>query len=251
MVTFRNKGRYGNVLFELATTIAYAKRHNLEFTVPVHTDDPFWAPVYYTHLANPNFNPSLEEVILEEKQYNYKELSFEESWRDKNIILDGYFQSEKYFKKYRQDILNIFGFNNQFDKKGYCSIFVRRSDYLNMEDKHPVMRLDYIKKAMDYIVANSGMKNFIVFSDDIPWCKENIINTGYEVEFNTGLPFHLEMLYMSCCSHNIIPNSTFAWWSAWINHNPDKIVVAPKTWFGSDYAHHDTSDICPETWVRL
>jgi len=254
IVSFRHAGRYGNQLFEIAATYAYAKRHNLEFSVPTKTNDPFWQPVYYTHLANPKWIEGKEDVLLNENwtpDTHYSPIPFREEWRGSQIVLNGYYQSEKYFSEYRQDILNLFGFNNAFPKNGYTAIFVRRGDYLKNPNHHPPVTIEYIKAAMDYVTEHAGKQIFLVCSDDIQWCYENIVNTGYDVEFSTGLPFDIEMKLMGCCEHQIGSNSTFSWWSAWMNSNPNKICIAPKDWFGFANAHLNTKDMCPENWIRL
>lgn len=254
IVSFRNAGRYGNWLFECAATYGYARRHNLEWSVPTRTHNQFWQPVYYTHFANPKFVEGREDILINElwnREQHYQEIEFREEWMGKQIVLNGYWQSEKYFKEFRQEILDLFGFNNTFRKEGYAAIFVRRGDYLLNPDKHPPVSMQYIQDSMDYISQMSGVNKFIVCSDDIPWCMQNIKSEKYHIEFSTGLPFHLEMLYMSSCDHVVSANSTFSWWSGWVNQNPNKIVIAPKDWFGPGNGMLNTKDVCPETWIRL
>ncbi|EPO2592080.1 alpha-1,2-fucosyltransferase, partial [Escherichia albertii] len=104
---------------------------------------------------------------------------------------------------------------------------------------------------IDYLI-NKGVINkrtlFFIFSDDIEWCKDNIFldNKTYFVQGDT---YHVEldMLLMSKCKHNIISNSSFSWWAAWLNENRNKIVIAPSKWFKKDIKH----DIIPESWVKL
>ncbi len=253
IVSFRNAGRYGNQLFEIAATYAYAKMHGIDFSVPNKTHDQFWQPVYYTHLANKNWIPGREDILINENGHEYQELFFDESWKydSKQIVLNGYFQSEKYFKEYRQEIIDLFGYTNSFPKIGYTSVFVRRGDYLKYADKHPPATVEYLMAAMDFVNGMSGCTNFIYFSDDIDWCKNNIKSQKYNIEFCTGLPFDIELKYMSACEHQIGSNSTFSWWAAWFNQNPNKICVAPKEWFGPGNSHLNTKDICPENWIRL
>jgi len=86
------------------------------------------------------------------------------------------------------------------------------------------------------------------------WCKENINKKKYpscKFEYSKGKTEVDDLRLMSCCEHNIIANSTFSWWGAWMNQNKNKIVVAPKVWFGAENFHLKTNDIVPETWIRM
>ena len=105
MVSFTNAGRMGNWLFEAATAMAYALKHDLDFTVPNVSSNPKWNPIYCLHLVNSSYNPDIEKIQLWEGKHSYEELPFEESWRDKNIIVEGYRQTAKYFDEYRSEIL--------------------------------------------------------------------------------------------------------------------------------------------------
>lgn len=111
--------------------------------------------------------------------------------------------------------------------------------------------MDYYKKAISYISKHVETPVFFVFSDDIQWAKKNI-DTGYKqffVDFNDASQNHEDIRLMANCKHNIIANSTFSWWDAWLNSNTSKIVVAPAQWFAN--TNFETSDICPESWFRL
>ena len=130
-------GRMGNFLFQVACAATYAWKHGIEFTVPVLTTNPRWNPIYLQHLVNPKWDPSLTEIKIEEKQFTFQELPWDEKWRGThNIILDGYWQTEKYFKAYRARILAAFGFEWK-PQPGMVSVHVRRGDYLKLVYKHP------------------------------------------------------------------------------------------------------------------
>ena len=99
--------------------------------------------------------------------------------------------------------------------------------------------------------------SFLVFSDtvkDVEWCKQNI-KADY-IEFSDGSDINghndiIDFTLMSKCDHNIIANSSFSWWAAWLNNNKEKTVIAPKQWFGKAYVNHNTSDLIPETWIKI
>jgi len=120
------------------------------------------------------------------------------------------------------------------------SVHIRRGDYLKFPDIHPTVSLDYYIKAISDIKKRKDIKCVLVFSDDIQWCKTNFY--ADMIRYAEGLYDYEEMLLMSACTHNIIANSSFSWWGAYLNENPDKIVYAPKIWCGAK-ANHGWEDI--------
>ena len=173
-----------------------------------------------------------------------------------NKFLDGYWQSEKYFIESEIDIRNDLKINetmihyimNKYPilNEETVSMHIRRGDYLNLQDNHPVQPLDYYNKAYDLI--NDLNINVIVFSNDMQWCKNNIKfdNITY-IEGETNI---VDMYIMSLCKHNIIANSSFSWWGAWLNENEYKKVIAPINWFGPSSTLY-VGDIIPEKLIRI
>jgi len=176
-----------------------------------------------------------------------------------NQLLIGYFQSEKYFKRHRDKILQLFRSptpdvditiaewvdENNITIKDCCSIHVRRGDYLQLSQHHPPLTMDYYHNAMEHINADK----YLIFTDDKPWCKTNFIGDKFIIVENQ--PDYIDLLLMSLCGNNIIANSSFSWWGAWLNENVNKKVIAPKTWFGPAKAKFDTSDIVPNEWIKI
>lgn len=110
--------------------------------------------------------------------------------------------------------------------------------------------LDYYRAAIQYIAERVMQPNFFIFSDDIAWVRKNL-NFNYPcsyVDINHGLESYNDMRLMSLCKHNIIANSTFSWWGAWLNSNSEKIVIAPKQWFANGMP---ADDLIPQGWVKL
>lgn len=252
MVSFVNQGRLGNFLFEAATTIGYALKHGLDFTVPPTTRNPKWDPVYFPHLVNPNYNPRLQQVKIFEKGHQYQDIPFDESWRNKNIILQGYWQSEKYFKDYRDEILKAF--NLPWNPHNNVSIHVRRGDYLLYPEKHPVVPDEYYDEAIQRFYS-FGYKDFYVFSDDIEYCKayfqKHKIIYNLRLHFSEGRTEIEDLAGISNCAHHISSSSTFGYWGAWLNQNPNKIVITPKLWFVEGHGNLNTNDIIPDTWIKI
>lgn len=243
MVSFIPSGRMGNFLFEAATAISYSLKHSLEFSMPVETNDNFWNPVYLGHLNNPNYDKTLETISIPERGHQYQELPFEEHWVGKNILIDGYRQSEKYFVEHRDEILYLFGYPYEKRDK-YVSVHVRRGDYLHLSFKHPPVTKEWYELAMSSFDGH----RFLFFSDDLDWCKSEF-GGRVDCEFAMNTSPEDNLIAMSNCEHNICSASTFAWWGMWLNRNKNKKVIFPKLWFVEGFGGLDTSDILPE-WVQ-
>lgn len=252
MVSFTPLGRMGNFLFEAATAFAYAKKHNLPFSIPYYTNDGFWCPIYLQHLQHPDYKESGNYQLIPERTHAYQELPFSEEWRDRDIKLTGYFQSEKYFVEYRKEILEAFNFKWEPELRT-VSIHVRRGDYVTYWEKHPKVSDEFYQKAIGYF-RDRALFTFKIFSDDIPWCKQYFISEkfgGVEFIFSEGQTIEEDMRLGSCCLHHINSSSTYSWWMAWLNRNANKIVITPELWFTPGHGGLDTSDIIPSSWIKI
>ncbi len=180
--------------------------------------------------------------------------------------LVGYWQSEKYFKRIEKRLVKEFNFKNPLNGKNFAvaneisqnnsvSIHIRRGDYVTLpyavKMHGNICDLDYYSKAIKIIASKVKEPHFFVFSDDISWAKENL-RIDYPktyVNFNTDENSYEDMRLMSLCKHNIIANSSFSWWGAWLNRNVGKIVVAPKKWLNDPTK--DTRDVIPDNWLKI
>lgn len=245
MISFRPSGRMGNYLFEISHCIALALKNNQEFSAPNQTIDPFWNPLYLQHLVNPKYIQGREDILINENGMQYQPIEWNDDWNDKQVVLNGYWQSEKYFKEYRNEILYLFGF--PYEKRdGVVSIHVRRGDYLHLRMKHPEVPKQWYEEAMS-MFPNYKFK---FFSDEISWCKQEFGNRN-DCEFSENNDIEKDLIEMSWSEHNICSASTFAWWSMWLNRNPDKKVIFPKLWFVEGWENMDTSDVVPEWCIKL
>ena len=162
-------------------------------------------------------------------------------------VFFGYWQCSKYFSNVSEIVRLAFRFSDFEDQKNLdmsktianagesVSIHIRRGDYLKSELYAGLCDLDYYRKAIEHICANRQNPQFFIFSDDIPFCREHIIpfiknNTVTFVDFNKGCNSFRDMHLMSLCRDNIIANSSFSWWAAYLNMHEDKIVCAPEKW---------------------
>jgi hypothetical protein len=176
-----------------------------------------------------------------------------------NKYVIGYWQTEKFFYKIKEQIINDFNFkkpltglNVEISKSirstTSVSIHVRRGDYL-LNKMHNVCNQDYYIRAIDIINEKINNPNFFIFSDDIVWCKNMFKGNNFNfIDWNKKTDSYIDMQLMSLCNHNIISNSSFSYWGAWLNKNKEKIVIAPYTWF-RDYTYNN--DIIPDSWIKI
>lgn len=182
-----------------------------------------------------------------------------------NTYLEGYWACEKYFNDVENIIRKEFTFKNQpntisqqtinqIKRCDSVSIHIRRGDYV--EDKktnqtHGICSLDYYRRSIEYIVSKIKNPHLYIFSDDSKWVKQNFkvsyLNTVVDCNFKKK--DYEDMRLMSKCKHNIIANSSFSWWGAWLNNNKNKIVITPKKWFNNKTI--DTKDLIPQSWIKI
>ena len=179
-----------------------------------------------------------------------------------NIYLSGYWQNEQYFKDIREEICTCFAFPERLEEKkeklieqihneNSVGIHVRRSDYLlkpNRDVYGGICTKEYYENAVEYIKNHVSNPVFYLFSDDMNWVRENLYRNGMIlVENSENQPSYVDMYLMSQCKHNIIANSSYSWWGAWLNCNEEKIVIAPNKWFNN----HETTDVICKDWIRM
>ncbi|MGC9968330.1 MAG: alpha-1,2-fucosyltransferase [Minisyncoccia bacterium] len=200
--------------------------------------------------------------IVKEKQEHSFDPNISRAGGD--VFLWGFWQTPKYFTEAEMEVRDAFRFRNALqgkaadiaraiEKTNAVALHVRRADYLLPKYKGLYGDTDsgYYEKAVRYIGDRVNNPALFVFSDDIAWCKEHF-HFSFPTTFvdrssdGPGGGFHLQL--MSLCKHNIITNSSFSWWGAWLNRNHKKIVIAPKRW---TLASGDDEDIIPERWIKL
>jgi len=178
-----------------------------------------------------------------------------------NVYLEGYWQSERYFAEIRDLIRKEFTVKtpllgrsleiaDEIQAVNSVSLHVRRGDYVTEEKTHGVCDIEYYRKAEDRVAQELGNPEFFVLSDDPVWVASHL-RLRHPVRYinHNGSMAHEDLRLMSLCRHNIIANSSFSWWGAWLNDNPGKSIFAPKEWFRDK--SHNTADILPESWIKL
>ena len=214
------------------------------------------------------------EILIKRKKVTFANSYYKEKYYQfdkevlkiqKNTYLFGYWQSPKYFEDYKEVLLNDFTLKeNISSSSNRCkdmiiasnsiSIHIRRGDYISDQttnDFHGTCSLTYYKDAVEAVKNSTDNPHFFIFSDDLVWAKENLdfIENITFIDLAEDIPDHEEMILMSLCKHNIIANSSFSWWGAWLNRNNEKIIIAPKQWFTDTSIN--TNDLIPSSWTRL
>jgi len=255
-----------NMFFQIAATKSISLQKKTDCSFPNLDSHLSYLTSETTH--NPNLSNAFEYNIFFSKlnkttpltslpiynyPFNYDELELPHD----NFFINGFFQSEKYFDKFRPEILKLFQVDENIINDIYTnhpflltsittSLHVRRGDYLNYPNHHPVLTKEYYDTSVKLLYDQTDF--FVVFSDDINWCMKNF--SGKKFFFVENTKDYISLLFMSLCSNNIIANSSFSWWGAWLNKNENKKVIAPKIWFGPGL-NHNTSDIIPENWIKI
>lgn len=263
-VSPRMLGRLGNQMFEIATAHSFALDNKCSMVVSetngvfVSRTGEVSSPKKYEDnvFRKIQFTDTLSNMdVWKEQLFEYAPISYK---FDNNLYLEGQFQSEKYFKHNRNSILELFSptdeiksyilhkYGTQF--KNSVSMHVRRGDYINSQEHHPLCEISYYETALSYVDSKTSIDNILLFTDDIVWAKENF--TDSRIVFVEDEKDYIDMYMMSLCNHNIIANSSFSWWGAWLNTNENKIITAPKSWFGTAL-QHNTKDLIPLEWVNL
>jgi len=261
MISCFLQGGLGNQLFQISTTLSFAWDNNIE---PVFNFSTHHLPLQgnkantYKDNLYRNLNPIEFPKYTKFSVYdepNFYHCNIPNHIKKNNYILKGFFQSEKYFFHNRNKIIELFGSSKEIKnhikkyenilKKNTCSVHIRRGDYIKFPKEHPILKMDYYRKSMGEFNKNT---KFLIFSDDIKWCKDNL--KGADLIFIDEPKDYINLFLMSLCDNNIIANSSFSWWGAWLNENPNKKVIAPKNWFGIN-KKLDIKDLIPNKWKKI
>lgn len=242
----------GNQMFQIAAALSYAKDNGVTAHFPC-----LRSPWYGQYTKN--IFRKLNTDAIEEQVFSYTEPSFYFSQlpvREESLLIsNSYLQSPKYFETNREHILDtlvLTADEEEYLKDKYasalsvesCSLHVRRGDYLNAKNYHTCLwDTDYYKKALKQVPS----EKVLIFSDDPEWAGHQFPQDKFLVVTEED---YLELFLMSYCKNNIIANSTFSWWGAWMNKNKNKKVISPSAWFG-DAAKVSSKDLIPEEWITL
>lgn len=260
MITFFPIGRLGNLMFQTAATIGYARKFGYEWGVLKDTREvpqfrqffnvpraSGWIKDYKEH---PNAWCHLHNCHLDVCHFDYHPFID----RGDDVRLFGFYQSLEYFREVQEEVKSVFKLDFIPGYEDYCSIHVRRGDYVRYAGSFPPITVDYVEKAMQKIRTGK----YMVFSDDIQWCKENLAhldNSMQKFEYSEGRDEKGDLSLMASCGHHIIANSSFSWWGGYLGHNPDKVIVSPAqsgfNWFGPTAGVKDPKTLIPKEWIQI
>lgn len=253
MITFHlmgHYGRFGNQMFQYAALASVAKMKNSEYGIRYshQSKDP------YRHLVLPDAFKNLKAKDC--THYVHKHSFREPTWHFNEALFQipdetdivGFFQSEKYFKHIRQDILNEFTFRDEIVDAALktrkevnspvISLHIRLGDYKQYQDNHPICSIEYYKKALELLPKDLPI---FIFSDEPRTAFETFSELNRDIKIIVGSQY-VDMCLMTMCDYHIIANSTFSWWGAWMSNS--NRVIAPKKWFGS-------SPTAPKYWDTI
>ena len=265
-------GQLGNQMFQYASLKGIARNRGRDYMIPNNTEvvvDSLGNRLR-TEIFRPfDLHPELRVGILETQQY-VQEPHFHFSNElfsscPDNVSLVGYFQTPRYFNHIRYEILEDFKFKSHILEpceemmEGIdepIALHIRRGDFITNVENHFNQSLEYYEEALKQFDNN---RQVIIFSDDIPWCKEQDLFKGDRFMVSESGDPDIDMCLMTLCHSFIIANSTFSWWPAWLSikgaatGNLTKKVIYPKQWFGiTGYTKdHNVSDLFPEEWIKL
>jgi len=288
MIVVKINGGLGNQLFQYAAGRALAERHKTELVLDLGWfynrpgGNTPWKYELHRYPIQARETTPFEQFLCRSYQgriirripflprkwrhFREKHFQYEPSYArlPDQVYLDGYWQSSRYFKNIKNIIRKEFqpialpGKTNEdlmdsMAQSSSVALHIRRGDYLSNPtaiNYHGVCSLDYYRTAIDFMIDKLQNPNFYIFSDDLEWAKENlnIRHPVYYVDNNSGENAFQDLRLISNCKNQIIANSSFSWWGAWLNPNPSKIVIAPQKWFLVD---KDTSTLYPDGWIKL
>lgn len=248
MISVILRGGLGNNLYQMAAAFGHAKKHGLEYAIPLEVENPHYVgqkPYIFPGINYCDKLPDLPKYA--EPAFHYNEIPEVD-----DIVLDGYFQSFKYLHEFRDEFMAALGFNWQMNE-GWCGAHIRRGDYLRLPDYHPFVGEKFLTDAVNKMYELKGITKFRIFSNDIPWCKEFFAGMPkFIFDYAEGNTEIRDMEEMARCEHSIISNSTFSAWASYLNRNLEKMVISPQKdkWFGK-LLNHNVNDLYLKDWVLV
>jgi hypothetical protein len=233
------KGQLGNQLFQISGVIGAALYYGDDWILPS------WKYADHFSIPSDKFSEKIQRSqIYLEPHFHYRAIP---NSNGKLLNLSGYFQSYKYWQDHSNIIKKLLSPKIKSNFNKYTALHVRRTDYLIHEGCYNILsKNNYYEKAME--VCDS--KNYLIFSDDISWCKKNFI--GNQFSFSEERRPVIDLANMISCSNFIIANSSFSWWGAFLSKSKGKKVVAPSCWFGPKLRYtHNTKDLIPPNWLKV
>jgi len=283
MITCNLMGGLGNQLFQIFTVISTCIRYNVDFIFPysdtlkIGVERPtYWNSFfknikrYTANSENYNSNVFINDMLYKFQVYHERSFNYREIPKIDNIMLNGYFQSYKYFHDVQYQVFELIGIRemqaeilNEYpellNEKNTISMHFRLGDYKVKQDCHPILPYDYYEKTLEMIQSDELLKYRILYfceKEDNEYVNSIIeklklkFNIKEFIKVDDTIADWKQMLIMSCCKINIIANSSYSWWAAYFNINHGKVVFYPSMWFGPSIKN-DVSDMYPPEWIKI
>lgn len=271
MITIELMGGLGNQLFQIFALMAYSMENKTSFYIEDKEIVHGVRKIHYWDNILSNIGKFRKPVInsiyaIKEKGFDYTHLPELKNKTD-NVKMIGYFQSYKYFHNHYTDILKYIklddkkkDYSDMYDYQYTISLHFRVGDYKELQEHHPLLKPQYYINALDYIMKISDRTNWQVLyfceEEDVDYVNEqiNIIQEALPtlsfIKIESNYKDWEQMLIMSLCKHNVIANSSFSWWGAYLNTG-DNLVCYPQTWFGPAQGLKNMNDMFPGSWTRI
>ena len=269
MIGFNALGRMGrlcNQMFQYASLKGIARNVGADIIIPKYDQevDDGMGNLLRTELFD-SFDLNIQTGLLnnghapvvQERFFHFDEELFKLC--PDHVSLQGYFQSEKYFKHIEDEIRDDFIFNYEISSPckemiesvdNPLALHVRRTDYVRNQANHNVLSLEYYEEALKQF---NDDRNVIVFSDEPQWCHKQSLFDSDRFIISENEDNRVDLCLMSMCDDFIVANSSYSWWGAWLSSNKNKKVIAPAQWFGkTGYTKdHNTKDLIPDDWIKI
>ena len=257
MIYLLLKGGLGNQLFEIFTLISYSMRENQKYKLPLFS-------------SGKRKNTYWDTILINLKEINFSYNKIDSLNKNSNLLLNGYFQSYKYFINDYEKICELIHLNDLKNSVNpiynnlitndntTISVHFRLGDYKEIQDTHPILNYHYYYNSLKYLITQDKNYNVLYFCEKedtvivefiIFRLKKHFININF-----IQCPFDIEdwqqLLLMSLCDNHIIANSTFSWWGAYFNSR-EKTVCYPSTWFGPKLQNYNLKDLFPSDWTKI
>ena len=252
-------GRLGNQMFQFAALKGIARHHGYQCCFPPSSNKNEWTD---HQLLIPFKLSSTNELNIQyidvdrptviEKGFGFDQDLFNNcpDW----VTIQGFFQTEKYFKHIEKEIKNDFTFRDEISDPcndmistldNPIALHIRRGDFLINSANHHNLPMTYYENGLDCFDED---RQVVIFSDDPEWCfEQKLFDNDRFLVSQSNSPYH-DLYLMTQCSDFIIANSTYSWWGAWLCMNPFKEVIYPNRWFGPNNASKSTADLFPRSW---
>jgi len=263
MITARLDGGLGNQMFMIATTYALALDNEDEcgfrffkrkhYITSSGRDANTYKATIYSKLKA--LSPEWVPEIRYDEPDTYKPIPYH-----KNMLLNGYLCWPQYFNHRRRDIIELFknrgiiaGIQGKFENS--VAMHIRRGNYIYLPTIHPILEKAYYVRALKYIESKAKVDVIYVFTEntvpkarDLEWCMKNLHHK--KIVFVQGNPDYIDFYMMSMCTHHIIANSSFSWWSSYLCENENKIICSPKVWHGKAFDVLPSAFFC-DNWILI